>query len=282
MTKDVIDLLHAGAEANQNDRYRRHNLIIMPDKGDIVIAGDIHGHRRNFERTVAYAAMDKNPDRHLVLQEIIHGGPQDEEGGCLSFDLLADAVKLKVAYPDRVHFILANHDTAFINDSDVMKGGKEMNTLMRAAMRRRFGSWTKNVESAAEQFLFSQPLAVKCLNRIWISHSLPSDRSVDKFDFSVFHRKLKVSDIVRPNSVYLLTWGRGQSNKTIDYFAQQLDVDFFILGHQIQETGWMSNNSNLIIIDSQHNHGHLLHIRLDVKYTIEKLISSLVPIASIE
>ncbi len=282
MSKEVIELLHAGAEANQNDRYRRHNLIIMPDKGDLVIAGDIHGHRRNFERVVAYAALGKNPDRHLVLQEIIHGGPQDEEGGCLSFDLLADAVKLKITYPDRVHFILANHDTAFINNVDVMKGGQEMNILMRAAMRRRFGSWTKNVESAAEQFLFSQPLAVRCLNRIWISHSLPSNSSIEKFDFSVFHRQLKVIDIVRPHSAYLLTWGRGQSNKTIDFFAQQLDVDFFVLGHQNQETGWKSNNKNLIIIDSQHNHGHLMHIRLDSKYTIEKLISSLVPIASIE
>ncbi|MGA2916563.1 MAG: metallophosphoesterase [Sedimentisphaerales bacterium] len=282
MVKELIKLLHSGAQANQNDRYRRHNLIIMPNTGDLVTAGDIHGHRRNFERIIAYAALDKNPDRHLILQEIIHGGPQDEEGGCLSFDLLIDAVKLKVAYPDRVHCILANHDTAFINDSDVMKAGKEMNALMRAAMRRRFDSWTKNVESAIEQFLFSQPLAVRCLNRIWISHSLPSDRSIDKFDFSVFHRMLKVSDIVKPNAAYLLTWGRAHSRKTIDFFAKQLDVDFFVLGHQLQETGWMSNNANLIIIDSQHNHGHLLHIRLDSKYTIEKLIGSLVPIASIE
>lgn len=282
MVKEIIELFHLGTVANQNDRYRRHNLIIMPSNGDLVIAGDIHGHRRNFERIVSYSALDKNPNRHLILQEIIHGGPQDRQGGCLSFDLLIDAVKLKVAFPDRVHFLLANHDTAFINDSDVMKAGKEMNALMRAAMRRRFESWTKNVESAIEQFLFSQPLAARCLNRIWISHSLPSDRQADKFDFSVFHRQLKVSDIVKPNSAYLLTWGRGQSNKTFDFFAKQLDVDFLVLGHQLQEDGWTSNNVNMIILDSQHNHGYLLHIKLDSPYTIDKLIGSLVPIASIE
>jgi hypothetical protein len=54
-----------------------------------------------------------------------------------------------------------------------------------------------------------------------------------------------------------------------------------VLGHQVQESGWMSNNENLIIIDSQHNHGHLLHFDLGSQYTIEKLIVSLVPIASI-
>jgi hypothetical protein len=281
MTQNFIDLLQAGIEANQEDSFRRYNLIIGPDKGDMVIAGDIHGHRRNFERVVAYAALDKNPDRHLVLQEIIHGGPEDEQGGCLSFELLADAVKLKIDYPDRVHFILANHDTAFINNSEVMKGGKEMNAAMRAAMRRRFGNRTKGVESAMERFLFSQPLAVRTPNRIWVSHSLPSNRMLDKFDFSIFVRNLKISDIVRPNSAYLLTWGRGHSNKTLDFIADKLDVDLFVLGHQVQETGWMSNDKNLIIIDSQHNHGHLLYIDLTRKYTIKTLTDSLVPLASI-
>jgi hypothetical protein len=281
MAKDIIELLEAGIKANENDRYRQHNLIVLPDSGDLVIAGDIHGHRRNFERIVTYAALDKNPDRHLVLQELLHGGPEDGQGGCLSFELLADAAKLKADFPDRIHFILANHDTAFINNSDVMKGGKEMNAAMRAAMQRRFGSRAKDVESAMERFLFSQPLAVRCPNRIWISHSLPSDRMIEKFDFSIFHRKLKINDIVRPNSAYLLTWGRGHSSKTLEFLTRQLDVELFVLGHQIQETGWMSNNQNLLIVDSQHNHGHLLHIRLDTKYTIKELADSLVPLASI-
>ncbi len=281
MTQNFIDLLQTGIEANQKDSFRRYNLIIGPDKGDMVIAGDIHGHRRNFERVVAYAALDKNPDRHLVLQEIIHGGPEDEKGGCLSFEVLAEAVKLKIDYPDRVHFILANHDTAFICNSEVMKGGKEMNASMRAAMQRRFANRTKDVESAVERFLFSQPLAVKTSNRIWVSHSLPSNRMLEKFDFSIFVRNLKINDIVRPNSAYLLTWGRGHSNKTLEFIADKLDVDLFVLGHQVQETGWMSNDKNLIIIDSQHNHGHLLHIDLTRKYTIKTLTDSLVPLASI-
>lgn len=281
MVKDIIELLEAGIRANENDRYRRQNLVVLPESGDLVIAGDIHGHRRNFERIITYSALDKNPDRHLVLQELLHGGPEDGQGGCLSFELLFDAVKLKVDYPDRIHFILANHDTAFINNSDVMKGGKEMNAAMRAAMQRHFGGQTKDVESAIEKFLFSQPLAVRCPKRIWISHSLPSDRMVEKFDFSIFNRKLKINDIVRPNSAYLLTWGRGHSGKTLEFLAKQLDVDLFVLGHQVQETGWMSNNQNLIILDSQHNFGQLLPIRLDTQYTIKELADNLVPLASI-
>ncbi|MBU1260832.1 MAG: metallophosphoesterase [Planctomycetes bacterium] len=281
MAEEFIKLLENGIVANKQDKYRKVNLIVLPQAGDVVIAGDIHGHRRNFERIVSYANLEENPERHLILQEIIHGGPEDEKGGCLSFEVLADAVKLKIDYPDRVHFILANHDTAFINNSDVMKNGKEMNTAMRAAMQRRFGEDVQKLESAIERFLFSQPLAVRCPNRIWISHSLPSDRMVEKFDFTIFDRALKISDIVRPNSAYLLTWGRGQSSKSLRFLAQQLDIDLFVLGHQVQETGWMSNDENLVIIDSQHNHGHLLRIDLTAQYTIKKLVDSLIPIASI-
>lgn len=282
MSADFVDLLLAGIKANGADKYRRHNLIILPDKGEVVVPGDIHGHRRNFERVVSYANLEKNPDRHLVLQEIIHGGPEDEQGGCLSFDLLVDAVRLKLKFPDRVHFILANHDTAFITNSEVMKNGKEMNAAMRSAMRRRFGNKTKEVESAIERFLFSQPLAVKCANGIWISHSLPSDKMIEKFDFTIFDRQLKVIDVVRPNSAYLLTWGRRQSKETIRLFAEKLGVVFFVLGHQVQESGWMSDNEKLIIIDSQHNHGYLLLIDLAEKYDIKKLTDSLVAIASIK
>jgi hypothetical protein len=281
MAADFIDLLEAGIKANQADSYRRHNLIVLPDKGDIVITGDLHGHRRNFERIVAYSVLEKNPDRHLLLQEIIHGGPEDEKGGCLSFDLLADVVRLKIKFPDRVHIILANHDTAFITNSEVMKNGKEMNASMRQAMKRRFGNRTKDVESAIERFLFSQPLAVKCPNRIWLSHSLPSDRMIGKFDFSIFDRNLKISDIVRPNSAYLLTWGRKQSRESLKMLAEKFGVDFFVLGHQVQESGWMSNEENMIIIDSQHSHGHILHIDLSCQYNIKTLAGCLVPIASI-
>ncbi|MEN6385844.1 MAG: metallophosphoesterase [Phycisphaerales bacterium] len=281
MAENFVKLLEAGILANEQDKFRKANLVILPSVGDLVITGDIHGHRRNFERILAYSNLEKNPERHLILQEIIHGGAEDQQGGCLSFELLAEAVKLKIDFPNQVHFILANHDTAFISNSDVMKGGKEMNASMRAAMKRRFGNDMKAVESAIERFLFSQPLAIKTPNKIWISHSLPSDRMADKFDFGIFERNLKVSDIVRPNSAYLLTWGRAQSEETLKFYAEKLGVDLFVLGHQVQETGWSSNNKNLIILDSQHNHGHLLKTELGKEYTIEKLIELLLPIASI-
>ena len=281
MPQTIIDLLNKGKEANSEDTFRRGNLIQLPAEGDLIITGDLHGHRRNFERAVAFADLTNNPDRHIILQEIIHGGPEDPEGGCLSYQLLFDVVRYKLSFPNRVHVIMGNHDTAFINNSEVMKDGKEMNRAMCSALKREYKKDTVKIVFAIRQYLFSQPLAVKCRNRIWISHSLPADRLVDKFDPEIVNRELKVDDVVKPGSAYLLTWGRKMSQTLLDKMAELFDIDTFVLGHQPQEQGWCQAGKNLIIIASNHNHGCLLPIDLAQSYTVEQLIEALVPMASL-
>mgnify|MGYP001567293745 CR=1 FL=1 len=281
MPQTVIDLLKQGTEANGADKFRRGNLICLPAGGDVIVTGDLHGHRRNFERIVTFADLANHPDRHVILQEIIHGGPEDSEGGCLSYRLLFDVVRYKVSFPDRVHVIMGNHDTAFINNSEVMKEGREMNRAMRAALEREFRQGAGEVELAVRQFLFSQPLAVRCDNRIWMSHSLPGDRFIEKFDLGILRRPLKVNDVVRPGSAYLLTWGRKHSQVLLDKMAELLDSDIFVLGHQPQEQGWSQAGRNLIILASNHDHGCLLSIDPGKSYTVERLIESIVPLASV-
>ena len=274
-------MLNKGTEASKADKFRQGNLINLPADGRLIITGDIHGHRRNFERIVAFADLANNPDRHIVLQEIIHGGPEDSKGGCLSYKLLFDAIRYKLSFPDRVHIIMGNHDIAFINNTKVMKNGKELNRSMRLALKREFQQASTNIELVIKQFLFSQPLAVKCDNRIWLSHSLPSNRYIDKFDQQILDKQLKINDVVRPGSAYLLIWGRKHSQSLLNKMAKLFDVDIFILGHQPQEQGWSRAGKNLIIVASDHNHGCLLSIDLAKSYTIEELIESIVPLTSI-
>ena len=281
MAQTIIDLLNNGIEANSADKYRRDNLICLPADGSLIVTGDLHGHLRNFERIVAHADLENNPKRHLILQEIIHGGPEDALGGCLSYKLLFDIIRYKLTFPDRVHIIMGNHDTAFINRSEVMKDGREMNRAMCLAMKREFGEAAADIELATRQYLFSQPLAARCDNRIWMSHSLPADRLIEKFDPEILNRQLKINDIVRPGSAYLLTWGRKHSQGLLDNLAKTFDTDIFILGHQPQEQGWCQAGKNLLILASNHNHGCLLSIDLAKSYSIEQLIESIVPLASV-
>jgi hypothetical protein len=176
---------------------------------------------------------------------------------------------------------MGNHDTAFINNSEVMKNGREMNRAMRLALENEFPDVGAEVELAIRQFLFSQPLAVRCENRIWLSHSLPGDRMMDKFDLHIMNRQLKINDVARPGSAYLLTWGRRHSQDLLDKLAEYFDVDVFILGHQPQEQGWCRAGKNLIILACEHDHGCIISCDLEKYYTVEQIIELVVPLASI-
>jgi hypothetical protein len=246
-----------------------------------VVSGDIHGHRRNLERVIARADLAIHPDRHVVLQEIIHGGDQDAWGGCLSYRVLLDAVRLKTQYPDQVHFLMGNHDTAFITQAEVVKEGREMNRALVQALGREFGQAAPEVESALRQFLLSQPLAARTANRIWLSHSLPADRLADRFDPQIMSRPLQISDCERPGSVYILTWGRNHSARLLEQMAKAFDVDLFVVGHQPQPEGWNKGGANLLILASDHNHGCLLHLDLGRPYTLDELAALIIPLSSI-
>ncbi len=277
----IIDLLNKGAEANYADKFRRGNLIRLPAEGSLIISGDLHGHQRNFERIVAFADLAVNPSRHVFLQELIHGGPVDTEGGCLSYKLLFEVIRYKLQFPDRVHVVLGNHAAAFLCNSEIMKDGKEMNRALCRALEREFKQNYTNIQLTMRKFLSSQPLAIRCDNRIWLSHSLPGNNLVDKFDPKIFDRPLKISDYEKPGSAYILTWGRKHSQALLDKMAELFDVDFFVLGHQPQEKGWCKAGNNLIIIASDHNHGCLLPVDLTKNYTIDELINSMVPLSTI-
>jgi hypothetical protein len=162
-----------------------------------------------------------------------------------------------------------------------MKNGRELNRAMNSALDREFQQDCADIKLAMRRFLLSQPLAVRCDNRICLSHSLPGNFYADKFDPQILQKQLQASDCKKPGSAYLLTWGRRHNQALLDKMAELFDVDTFILGHQPQQQGWSRAGTNLIIIASNHNHGCLLPINLTESYTIEQLIDSIVPLTSI-
>ena len=131
-------------------------------------------------------------------------------------------------------------------------------------------------------YLLSQPLAIRCANRIWISHSLPADQFVEDFDLSIFNRPYTLDDIERPNPVYLLTWGRRHSAEALKRLGEMFDVDAFILGHQPQEMGWALVGPNTLILASEHNFGCLLQFELDKSYSAAGLAGNIIPLNTIE
>ena len=63
--------------------------------------------------------------------------------------------------------------------------------------------------------------------------------------------------------------------------TEVLDVDFFICGHQPQETGYDVLHDRMIILASDHNHGVFLPLDLSKPVTIESLTRNIRPFASV-
>lgn len=277
----MLEQLNQGINANHEDKFRRKNIILLPLSGELVITGDLHGHQRNLDRIITYCDLKNYPKRHVVFQEIIHGGAKTEEGGCLSYRVLLEVMQYKLQFPNQVHLIIGNHDTAFITNTEVMKDGREMNRAMGLALKQEFSQNYDEISQALQDFLFSQPLAVKTANGLWMSHSLPADRWREEFNPHIFVKPVRIDDCAKPGDVYLLTWGRNMSQPWLNELAATLKTRLFILGHQPQPQGWNQAGDNLLLIASDHNHGCLVHVDLEDQLSMEDLIHSIVPLSSI-
>ena len=121
------------------DRYRQGSVVHLPTEGEVLVTGDLHGSRVNFIRLLKAADLEHRPDRHLILQEAVHGGPTSESGGCLSFIVVEAMAALKAKYPDRVHLLIGNHDVAEHMEQLIFKDGVSLNQAFEQGMTEAYG-----------------------------------------------------------------------------------------------------------------------------------------------
>src|SRR5262245_31643231 len=130
---ETIAQCRRAAEANQRCAGRRGNVVCLTPENadDVMIVADLHGNRLNFRKLLAVADMANQPRRHLIMQEVCHGGPEypGETGGCMSHLLLEDCIRLKTEYPERFHFLLSNHELAELGDYPICKSRGMLNVL---------------------------------------------------------------------------------------------------------------------------------------------------------
>jgi hypothetical protein len=277
----LIRLLAGGAELNEADPLRNGNMICFPGKGDLILTGDLHNHRRNFERIQAVADLENNPERHVILQEIVHGGLLDAEGCDRSLDLVLKAVAWAAEYPGQVHFLLANHDLAQVQGQAIMKEGYDLTERCRRYFAKQAGGDLEAAMAASREFFLTMPLAAITFTGILVSHSLPGPRDMATFDPTILRRELTEADFSRTGSVYQLVWGRSQNAAVLAALAKAWWCEVFVCGHQAQDAGWGTRGDRMLILDSSHNHGVYLQIDLTRPYTFQELVECVRPLAGI-
>jgi hypothetical protein len=263
------------AEANLRTPGREGNIVCLtPELGDdVMVTADVHGHRRNFNAIKKIADLEHHPRRHLILQEVCHGGPTyPTSGGCMSHGVLEDVAALKARYPDRVHFLLSNHELAELTDYPILKSKRMLNLLFRLGMQEMYGAATEKVREAYLPFLRTSPLAVRLPGKVFICHSLPEGVDSNGFDASIFQRPLDALDYKEHGDVFDLVWGRDYRVENARAFAKLVDADVLIHGHEPCPTGFQVPNSLQIILDCCAENGSYVILPINEPLTHAKIV----------
>jgi hypothetical protein len=273
--ENVVAMFDRAAEINREMPGRQGSTVALtPELGDeVMIAGDVHGHRDNFERICQIAALDQNPGRHLVIQEVCHGGPTYPGGGCMSHTVLEDVAELVTRHPTQVHLILGNHELAELADFPICKNNQLLNMSFRIGLRQRYSSASEEVRLALTRFLWSCPLAVRLPQGVLITHSLPDRVDSQGFDPSVLLRDLQRGDGVDGSDVFRLVWGRDYRRQNAQAFAQLTGAKLLITGHEPCEKGFTTPSDLQLILDCCGDNSAYVILPIGVELTQPKILS---------
>ncbi len=250
--ENILATFQRAAESNRQMPGRQGGTVTLDRElaDEVMLTGDVHGHRRNFNLIRRIAALKEHPRRHLVLQEVCHGGPAyTAGGGCMSHAILEDVAALMVEHPGRVHFILGNHELAELSDYPIQKNRQLLNLQFRLGLRHMYGEAGEEVREAYVRFLWSCPLAIRLPYGVFISHSLPE--AVDRlgFDPSVLLRELRPEDCAEQADVFRLLWGRDYRRENARAFAERVGAKILITGHEPCDEGFIAPNDRQVILD---------------------------------
>ncbi|MFM1890458.1 MAG: hypothetical protein RLZZ565_1215, partial [Planctomycetota bacterium] len=105
------DLMDRAAESILAIPTRRGSTVHLPRLGSLVVTGDLHDNPLQLSRILGFAALERGPERHVILQELIHGD-RLVNGVDLSHRMIGRVAELSLRFPGQVHPLLANHELA--------------------------------------------------------------------------------------------------------------------------------------------------------------------------
>jgi hypothetical protein len=247
----LLYTLGQAARAFRATPGRTGRVVRLPAGAEALIAGDMHGSVENMRLLLKIADLARHPRRHLVLQEVVHGPFRYPAGGDKSHQLLDLIAALKCQYPERVHYLLGNHELAQWQNQRIGKGDDDQNQIFRAGLDEAYGDQAQAIYAAYLELFAAANLAVRSANRVLLCHSVPGAKHLNTFDWAVLEREeLRPVDVVLGGTVHSLVWGRDLRQAHVQEFLRKADADLLITGHIPCEQGYMVPNDCQIILDA--------------------------------
>jgi hypothetical protein len=247
----ILSTLRRAIQCFRETPGRRGRVVELQDVEEVFVAGDLHGNLENFRQLLLRASLAKNPRRHFILQEVVHGPYYYPAGGDKSHQLLDLTAALKCQFPRQVHFLLGNHELAQYTQRKVSKGDLDLNVVFREGVGSAYGGRAPDVYAAYLDLLAIVPVALRTPNRVLLTHSLPPASRLEKFDPAALEQDVSTeADLVPGGAVHALVWGRDTRAETAAAFLAKMDADLLITGHVPCEKGFDTPNDRQLILDS--------------------------------
>jgi Calcineurin-like phosphoesterase len=248
----LLPILRQAAIGFRATAGRKGHVVRLPQGAEVLVGGDMHGSVENFRLLLKVAAFPDNPARHLVVQEVVHGPFRYAGGGDKSHQMLDLIAALKCQYPQRVHYLLGNHELAQWRNSRIGKGDVDQNQAFRAGVVEAYGDAADMVYSAYLELFAAANLAVVTANRVLLCHSLPNAKRLPTFDWLVLEKEdLASEDVALGGSVHSLVWGSETRQEHVEEFLKRVDADLLISGHIPCDQGYALPNTRQLILDAQ-------------------------------
>lgn len=277
----LLNTLRRACNAFRNTPGRRGRFVQITDAESVVVAGDLHGNLTNFKKLLDLADLAKHPRRHLVVQELIHGGQRYPDGSDASHRALDLLAALKCQYPDRVHMLLGNHEMAQWTRRQILKAEEDLNQMFRLGVETAYGRHAETIYATYEELFAVLPLAIRTPNRVLLSHSMPNGKTIASWDPACLHRDdWTDEDVGLHGGLYAVAWGRDTRLETAEQFLAKMDADLLITGHIPCDEGFSVPNARQIILDTQNENGCICCFAADRPVTQADLEAGLVRLAT--
>ncbi len=251
-TERLLTTLRRAVEAFRATPGRQGSVVDIQDATEVFATGDLHGNLGNFQLLLKKADLARHPKRHLVLQEVIHGPSRYPCGGDRSHQLLDLVAALKCEFPSRFHFLPGNHELAQATERQIGKEDDELNVRFRAGVFEAYSPRDGEIYDLYCELIFAAPLLLRTVNRVILSHSLPNQNAMERFDLTALGcDPLADSEYLPGGSAYALSWGRDTRREIAAQFLAHTGDDLLITGHIPCERGFAVPNPRQVILDCQ-------------------------------
>lgn|SRR5262245_1746171 len=247
----LLRTFYKAADAVRQTPGRKGRFVQLQDVNEVLVAGDLHGHLGNFQAVYKLADLGNHPRRHLVLQEVIHGKFKYPLGGDKSHQLLDLFAALKCQFPRQVHLLMGNHELGQWTNRQVIKDDKDLNANFHEGVIEAYGPEKGPEIYDSYMRLFGVlPLAMRTPNRVFLSHSLPRERHLDKFELRHLETDaFAAEDLSVGGAVYELLWSRDTRATHVAAFLKKVECDWLVTGHINCDAGFALPNRQQIILD---------------------------------